>query len=119
MSLLERGRLLRFADHVLVNEGDVNLRIIPDRSVRPFNVESLTRSLHELYLPPIRRVESWKPLRYRTQESFTFTTRLAEDVTFFLTAPQRWAGYVRGKFALCYPGAAIIERDRKHHGYFV
>jgi len=109
MSLLEHFPIRGLADSLLVKESQTTLKIIPDRTVRPWNVEAFARSLWELYLPPIKRVESWRPLKYRMQESFTFAIKLAETINFYLTIPERWSGYVKGKLALCYPRATISQ----------
>lgn len=109
MALLGHSDILHIADRVLVKELEVTFKLIPDRTVRPWNVEAFARSLWELYLPPIKRVESWRPFKYRIQESFTFTIKLAETINFYLTIPERWAGYAKGKLSLCYPRATISQ----------
>jgi hypothetical protein len=107
MPLLERSVVRRAYDSLLVNDPNVTLKLVPDRGVRAS--ESLMRSLWEIYLPPIKRIESWRPFKYRLQESFTFTIRLDQSVTFFLTIPKRWESYVKGKISLCWPRVTVTE----------
>lgn len=108
MPILESSSIRRIADSLLVKERQVTFKVIPDRTVRPWNVENFARSLHELYLPPIKRIESWRPLKFRSQESFMFTIRMSETINFYLTVPERWSGYVKGKLTLCYPRATVL-----------
>lgn len=118
MYLLGNSFINSVKNSVLIQEPVTTFQMIPDRTVRPWNVENFTRALHELYLPPVKRIESWKPLKFRLQESFTFTTILTADkINFYFSLPQRWASYVKGKASLCYPRATIIESELPQDEY--
>lgn len=113
MPLLEHSVVRRAYDSLLVTDPDVVLKLTPDRSVRVS--ESLIRSLHELYMAPIKRIESWRPFKFRLQESFTFTMNLSDKVIFYLAIPKRWESYVKGKISLCWPRVTVEDLHTLSH----
>ena len=104
------------------------LQIIPDRTVRNWNTDDLTRALYELYKAPVERLEinkwlkvpvkiiKWRfnipilPLAftYRPLEYINFDITLEHgSVRFWITAPERWKDYTEQKMLTIWPGATI------------
>ena len=107
-------------------------QITPDRSARNWHAADLARALHEIYTPPLGRVNLdtapaysrtltlpvvgkrdvtlHKPeqIHYRPQESIIFEVTMEPDrIRFWLTVPERWAGFAKTKLETVWPRATV------------
>lgn len=110
ISRIRSLRGIRFPKFIEITEEPmVTMQIKPDRTVRNWNADDLARALHELHVLPNKRFSLTKEhIQYRTQENITFDITFEKDsIRFWLTVPERWENYAKGKLQTLWPKATI------------
>ena len=93
----------------ITEEPMVTMQIKPDRTARNWNADDLARALHELHVLPNKRFSlTSQHIRYRMQENLTFDITFEHNsIRFWLTVPERWENYAKGKLQTLWPKATI------------
>lgn len=94
----------------ITEEPMVTMQIKPDRTARNWNADDLARALHELHVLPAKRFGFTKQhIQYRTQENITFDITFEQNsIRFWLTVPERWQNYAKGKLQTLWPKATVM-----------
>ncbi|MHB1420977.1 MAG: type IV secretory system conjugative DNA transfer family protein [Bacillota bacterium] len=82
----------------VINQPMATLQLIPDRSLRNYNVESLAKAMAEFYTRPLSRVSFKRQIKYRVPDCFAFRTILAKQgITYYLVVPERLVDHFKQK----------------------
>ncbi|MEW5952601.1 MAG: hypothetical protein AB1815_02420 [Bacillota bacterium] len=91
-----------------VTEPMAAMQLIPDRSLRNYQVDSLAKAMTEFYTRPLARVRPGFPVTIQGHDRFVFRVTLqAEAVNFLLYVPARLADYFRQKTQATWDKATV------------
>lgn len=87
-----------------------SLRIIPDRSLRNYNVEALTKAFAEFYIRPASRVSRGAGgVVYETGDTFSFEVHMSpERIAFYLIVPACLKRHFKQKISSVWDKATVL-----------
>lgn len=95
-----------------VTESMAALQLIPDRSLRNYQVDSLAKAMTEFYTRPLSRIQPGYPVTIQEPDRFVFRITLQPEAVYFLLyVPARLAGYFRQKAQAAWDKATITPAE--------
>lgn len=86
------------------------LQLIPDRTIRNYNAESIGKAMAEFYTRPIGRFSFNKKVEYQEPDRFIFRIILTtENITFYLIVPERLVDYFKQKVQSVWEKATVKQ----------